>query len=65
MVKDCPECSEHSFATRYKDSYMSFCRNCGYYTDYELDEDDELVQIDGFLEGDEFQNLKARFPIQR
>jgi DNA-directed RNA polymerase subunit M/transcription elongation factor TFIIS len=63
MVKDCPNCSEHSFATRYKDSYLSFCRECGYYEEAVYDEDNNMVEESGFLDNDEFESLKRRFPI--
>lgn len=63
MVKDCPECGEHSFATRYKDSYLSFCRECGYYEEPVYDEDDNLVEESGFLDEDEFERLRERYPI--
>ena len=33
MVVDCPKCGEHAYATRFKDSPMSVCRNCRYYKD--------------------------------
>jgi len=59
MVVDCEECGEHKFATRYKDSHMSFCRNCGYYVEYM----GKGRSTDGFLDDEEFEELKNKYPI--
>lgn len=64
MVKNCSECGEYSFATRYKDSYLSFCRNCGYYEEPRYNDDDKLVTVSGYLDEEEFEELKERFPIR-
>jgi len=35
MVTKCDECGMKAYASRYKDSFLSFCRNCGYWNDLE------------------------------
>ena len=56
MVKNCPKCGEYAYATRFKDSYMSFCRECAYYN--------IAMGGEGFLDDEEFEDLKERFPIK-
>lgn len=56
MVKRCRECDEYAFATRFKDSYMMFCRACGYYT--VADSDDE-----GYLDEERFSRLREQYPL--
>ena len=33
MVVDCPKCGKHAYATRFKDSALSVCRNCRWFKD--------------------------------
>lgn len=48
MVRNCPECGEYAYATRFKDSPLLICRNCRYYKDHILEEEgvDDIYEAD-------------------
>jgi ribosomal protein L37E len=63
MVIECDNCGERAFATRFKDSYLSFCRECGFYTEPKRI-DGQMQTTEGFLEDDEFERLREKYPIK-
>jgi hypothetical protein len=54
MVRRCDECGEYAFATRYKDSLLSFCRACGYWRDPE----DE-----GVMDEEDLERMREKYPL--
>lgn len=55
MVVDCKKCGEHAYATRYKDSYLSFCRACGYWN--------EAMGGEGVWEPEKTREMRQRWPL--
>lgn len=54
MVVRCDECGEYAYATRYKDSFMSFCRACGFWND-----PDES----GYFGEGELERMREKYPL--
>lgn len=62
MVKECENCGEFAYATRYKDSYLSFCRACGYWREPRY-VDDKLVPIEGTFTEEKLERMSERWPL--
>jgi len=56
MVKECKECGEYAYATRYKDSYLSFCRACGYWN--------EAMGETGIFDDEKLKEMRQKWPLR-
>jgi hypothetical protein len=56
MVRTCEKCDEYAYASRYKDSFLSFCRACGYYHDVNVGE--------GFYSEEKLSEMREKWPLR-